>query len=126
MLLYALTWPAKWLNERALPITSKRYQNLILQRLDAIAQHGQPASYLPCFPRYLLKALQDWFTWHGEDLYDELKHIRNSLPNLIHLIHQLPTRNSPDIVTPLAQAHAILAIRYHRKKPPQPKQLTLF
>jgi hypothetical protein len=58
--------------------------------------------------------------------YNELKHIRNSLPNLIHLIHQLPTRNAPDIVTPLAQAHAVLASRYHRKNQTQPKQLTLF
>lgn len=29
MLLYALTWPAKWLDRRALPITSQAYQNLL-------------------------------------------------------------------------------------------------
>jgi hypothetical protein len=38
---------------------------------------------------------------------------------MLNLIQQLPTQNAPDIVTPLAQAHAVLAIRYHRKKPPQ-------
>ena len=71
------------------------------------------------------KSLQDWFAWHGEDLYDELKHIRNALPSVQALIQQSPTRSAPDIVTPLAQAHAVLATRYRRKNLPQPKQLTL-
>ena len=125
MLLYALTWPASWLHERALTLSPKRYELLLVQRLDAIQRHGNPQRYLPYFPRYLLKSIQDWFAWHGEDLYDELKHIRNALPGVLALIQQSPTRSAPDIVTPLAQAHAVLATRYRRKNLPQPKQLTL-
>jgi len=126
MLLYAITWPASWLDERALRIAPKRYENLLLQRLDAIAKHGDPARYCPCFPRYLLKTLQDWFAWHGEDLYDELKHIRNALPDLEKLLRAPPAQSPEDIVTPMARAHAVLNSQYRRKKTTEPKQLTLF
>ena len=81
--------------------------------------------------------------WHGQDLYDQLKHIRNALPDLEAILRDAPTRKPPDIVTPLAQAHAVLATQNRprhaarvppgesgrdckRKKQPQPKQLNLF
>ena len=34
-------------------------------------------------PNYLLKCLQDWFQHHGDELYDELKHIRNALDQIL-------------------------------------------
>ena len=126
MLLYAITWPACWLDQRALRIAPRRYEDLLLQRLADIATHGDPARYQPCFPRYLLKALQDWFAWHGEDLYDELKHIRNALPDLAEILRSPPNPTAQDIVTPMARAHAVLNSHYRRKNQPQPKQLTLF
>jgi len=58
MLLYAITWPATWLNRRGLPITPQAYENLLTQRLDDIAHHGDPKRYRAYFPRYLLKAIQ--------------------------------------------------------------------
>lgn len=82
-LLHAVTWPATWLDERGLTCSPQRYQTLIDQRLHAIAAHGDPARYGGYFPSYLLKCLQDWFDRHGEDLYCELKHIRNALDQLL-------------------------------------------
>jgi hypothetical protein len=82
-LLHALTWPATWLDERGLTCASQRYQDLIAARLDAIADHGDPARYNGYFPAYLLKCLQDWFDRHGDELYGELKHIRNALDQLL-------------------------------------------
>jgi hypothetical protein len=126
ILLYALTWPAAWLDARALRLPPQRYETLIMQRLDAIVLHGDPAHYQQYFPRYLLKTLQDWFAWHGEDLYHELKHIRNCLPDIETLLQTRPTQTTHDTVAPLARAHAVLAIQYHRKKQAQPTQLKLF
>ena len=126
MLLYTLTWPAAWLEERALRLSPRRYETLLRERLDAIARHGDPAVHQRYFPRYLLKTLQDWFAWHGEDLYDELKHIRNQLHDLHHLLNTLHTDQTEDIVTPLAAAHAVLAHQKRRKSQPAPEQLNLF
>jgi hypothetical protein len=83
MLLYALTWPAVWLERRGLTCSSERYRSLIAERLAAIRAHGDPLCWSPCFPRYLLKCLQDWFDHHGDDLYGELKHLRNALDQVL-------------------------------------------
>lgn len=83
LLLYALTWPATWLKARGLTCPDGRYRRLIEERLTAIAAHGEPQRYQGFFPRYLLKCLQDHFQRHGDELYDELKHIRNALDQIL-------------------------------------------
>ena len=82
-LLYALTWPATWLDERGLTCSPQRYHTLIEDRLQAIAAHGNPVASGAYFPTYLLKCLQDFFSRYGDDLYSELKHIRNALDQLL-------------------------------------------
>lgn len=82
-LLHALTWPATWLEARGLTCSPSRYQTLLADRIQAIAAHGNPAVYGAYFPTYLLKCLQDWFDRHGDNLYDELKHIRNALDQIL-------------------------------------------
>jgi len=90
-LLHAVTWPATWLEARGLTCAPQRYQTLIQDRLFAIAAHGNPTAYGASglssshgyFPNYLLKCLQDWFDHHGDELYAELKHIRNALDQLL-------------------------------------------
>lgn len=125
-LLYAITWPAAWLDERALQMPPQRYQSLLQQRLQDIKSHGDPKRYRQYFPRYLLKSIQDWFKWHGEDLYFELKHIRNFLPQIEESLRAHTTQPPHCIVSPLARAHAVLAVHYSRKKHNDPKQMTLF
>ena len=44
-LLYALTWPATWLDARGLTCSPQRYQTLIEERLQAIAAHGTPTTH---------------------------------------------------------------------------------
>jgi hypothetical protein len=127
MLLYALTWPAVWLERRGLTCSAPRYHQLIVARLDAIRTHGDPACYSTYFPRYLLKCLQDWFEHHGPQLYDELKHIRNALDQVLASVH-LATRIQRDArqLDVLAATHHIL----HRPRPPRssadPHQLAWF
>ncbi len=61
-----------------------------------------------------------------EDLYDELKHIRNALPNLEALLRNPPPQKTTNVVEPLARAHHVLHVQYRRKKQPAPQQLELF
>jgi hypothetical protein len=82
-LLYALTWPAVWLDRRGLSCSPQRYRSLIADRLHAIRAHGDPACYSAFFPAYLLKCLQDFFERHGDELCGELKHIRNALDQVL-------------------------------------------
>ena len=125
MLLYTVTWPATWLDRRGLPTTSQAYQKLLIERLDDIAQHGDPQRNSSYFPRYLLKTIQDWFAHHGEELYEELKHVRNQLCGIEALLRSQPTQSAEDVVTPIAQAHAVLAVQCRRKKHADAKQLNL-
>jgi hypothetical protein len=125
MLLYALTWPATWLDRRGLPITSQGYEKLLTERLEDIAKHGNPKRYSNYFPRYLLKSIQDWFAHHGEALYEELKHIRNQLCGIEALLGQNTSERAEDIVSPMAEAHAILAAQNRRKNRPDTRQLNL-
>lgn len=125
MLLYAITWPAKWLEERALTISADQYQELLCQRLDDIAKHGQPNRYQQYFPAYLLKTIQRWFAHNGEALYHKLKHIRNQLSGIEKWIQTCRPPQREDIVKPMAQAHQILHNQRPRKQKHDNHQLTL-
>lgn len=128
LLLYALTWPAAWLEHRALTCPGGRYRRLIEERLAAIAAHGDPARYAPCFPRYLLACLQDHLRHHGDELYDELKHIRNALDQLLantRLAQRVREETRQRDI--LAATHRLLhAAHCTRVVPTDPRQLRLF
>lgn len=127
-LMLALTWPAAWLDRRGLFCSPPRYRTLIVERLEAIRAHGDPARYSAYFPTYLLKCLQEFFAHHGDHLYDELKHIRNALDVLHGSLRFLDraSEQSRQIET-LAAAHRLLrAARPARPPPSDPRQLTWF
>ena len=127
MLLYALTWPAKWMDQRGLQVGAQQYERLITERLKSIAQYGRPERYQRYFPGYLLKCLQDWFAYHGDELYEELKHVRNQLYRIEALLNSQHTAEvAEDIVTPMAKAHAILMSQCRHKRRTDTRQLKLF
>jgi len=127
MLLSALTWPAIWLERRGLTCSPQRYQSLITEQIAAITAHGDPAQYGAYFPTYLLKCLQNSFQHRGDDLYQELKHIRNAL------VHVLASAHFADQVKAeareldlLAATHRLIHARRARHRADDAAQLTLF
>ena len=128
MLLYALTWPAVWLDRRGLTCPQRRYRNLLAERLDAIRAHGDPACYNAYFPRYLLKCLQDWFEHYGDDLYGELKHIRNALDQVLASARfAARVRDDARQLDVLVATHRLLRAQHAaRVVPDDPGQLDLF
>jgi hypothetical protein len=127
MLLYAVTWPAVWMERRGLFCSQRRYRTLIEERLDAIRAHGEPARYGAYFPAYLLKCLQDFFERHGDDLYIELKHIRNALESLRgSLVFAERASEQSRRIEALAAAHRILHASRHASSHPDPAQPSLF
>jgi hypothetical protein len=124
-LLYALTWPATWLERRGLFCSPARYRQLVSDRLDAIMAHGDHTQSGRYFPTYLLKCLQDFFDRHGDDLYGELKHIRNALDVVCGTLRfaEKASAQARQIET-LAAAHRLL--RAQVPSPSDPRQMALF
>jgi hypothetical protein len=132
MLIYAVSWPAVWMRQRALTCSPDRYQALIIERLEAIAAYGDPARFDPCtahayFPAYLLKCLQDWFTHHGDELYDELKHLRNAIDKILASpAFAARARQQAGQINLIAAAHQLVRPKPKAPKASGPAQLTLF
>lgn len=127
MLLYALTWPAVWLERRGLTCSAIRYQALLADRLAEIALHGDPARYGAYFPTYLLKCLQAWFQHHGDELYDELKHIRNALDLVLASARFAATvQRDAQHVELLASAHRLIRAEREKRQQSDGHQLSLF
>lgn len=127
MLLYALTWPAVWFERRGLTCSAARYQTLVAGRLVDIALHGDPARYGAYFPAYLLKCLQDWFQHHGDELYDELKHIRNALDQVLASARfAADVQRDAQHTELLAATHRLIHARRPQRDKPDGRQLSLF
>jgi hypothetical protein len=121
------TWPATWLETRGLTCSPQRYQTLIDERLHAIADHGNPVLYSAYFPSYLLQCLQDWFDRYGDQLYDELKHIRNALDQLLASARftERVQRHARHLEL-LVSTHRLVESRRATRAPAANDQLTLF
>lgn len=125
-LLHAVTWPATWLDERGLTCSPQRYRTLIGERLHAIGAHGDPVLYSAYFPSYLLKCLQDWFDRHGDELYSELKHIRNALDQLLASARfAARVQSHARQLDLLVSTHRLLESRHTTRRPHADDQLTL-
>jgi hypothetical protein len=127
MIVYALTWPSTWLCGRGLTCSPARYNLLIAERLEAIAAHGDPCRYGAYFPAYLLKCLQDWFQHHGDQLYDELKHVRNAIDQVLASARfAASVQRDARHVDLLASAHRLILPRRTRHGKHDSSQLSLF
>lgn len=132
-LIHALTWPAVWLERRGLYCSQARYHALVTDRLVAILAHGDPSRYggpsptasSGYFPAYLLKCLQDFFDRHGDELYRELKHVRNALDVVLGSLRFVEKASAQSRqIEALAQAHRFLRANAHA--PSDPSQMALF
>lgn len=125
-LVQALCWPADWLERRGLFCSPSRYRAIVVARLDDVRAHGDPARYGAFFPSYLLKCVQDHFAHHGDELHDELKHIRNALEaasSTLRFAESAPMIHARQIDA-LARAHRLLRARAPSAS--DPRQLALF
>jgi hypothetical protein len=126
-LIYTLTQPSHWLHQRALHTTPLKYQQLITDIIDDISKHANPQINQLYLPAYLLKCIQQYLIHHGDALYDQLKHVRNSIDFIIHSIdpEALSTnRHNAHFIESMQQLHQITKPRESSKS--DHKQMTLF
>lgn len=120
----ALLWPATWLNRRAVSLPVSRYASILGAILDGIRRHGKLAG-IKHFPSYLFHAIEQWFVHHGDELYQERKHIRNAID--LTALRAGPThQNAPDPIEAMAAAHRLLSSRRKTAKTAahDPKQVS--
>ena len=128
MLLYSITWSAKWLSQRGLSTSKDKYQSLIFEILQNVLTHGKVDNYQTYFPRYLLKSIQNHLIHNEDKLYTELKHIRNYLQSVLqnHNIRQQYDENE-QMIQVLTQVHSITKPSKSKKLASNnPKQMLLF
>ncbi|MDO8545064.1 MAG: hypothetical protein Q7S40_31870 [Opitutaceae bacterium] len=79
------------------------------------------------FPTYLLKCLQDWFQHHGDEFYDELKHIRNALDQVLASDRfAVAVQRDARHVELLASVHRLIRAQREKRQKSDDRQLSLF
>lgn len=112
LLKWVLLYPAKWLNERGVTITTERYRALINGVLMEALRHGNTAQ-IGYRPAWLGKVIQSHLAFHGEKLYSEAKSARSLAENALLMVGRLSTNRQDDPVKTLVAASRLL----ERKKP---------
>lgn len=124
MLLQALTWPARYLDDRAVHLTARQYQDLLNKIIGTIVREGD----LPKIKHvgaYLLHCVQEHMRHHGDEYYELGKSIREGIATVMRKLTPGPTDPQTEPITAqLAAVHRVLATP--RKRAPKSSQRELF
>ena len=105
----ALTWPARWLVDRRLPLDGHAYEELLMDVLRDIyrSRKGQ-ADHIAFFPAYLLTSIQS--RW--EDFYQRSKRLAGSIDRALLACQRLPRGAEEGTIKVLAAAHNLANIAF--------------
>lgn len=124
LLQWVVCWPAKWLDERGITLSSDRYREIFFSVFMDGLRFGDTGK-ITYLPAWLAKVIQSHFAHHGDEIYDEAKSIRTLTESALILAGKLPTLAAPDPVRELAQAARLLKPKKRAPNPPVKDQLTL-
>lgn len=130
LLMLAIAYPARWLDDRAVAINAKRYTELLTGIIRTINAHGDLKS-VRSPGRYLLHAVQEHMKHHGEDYYEIGKATRNAVEDALAGIRtraKNADRAVDSTVVTLAETHRVLSAAKagRKKKDKAPEQGSLF
>lgn len=113
----ALTYPAHWLEERKVPLASKRYAEIMTTIIGAAAAYGDLGK-VTYVSRYLLTCVQRHMAHHGDEYYQEGKAIRNRTSVFMATLEKnnKPARAADRTVTVLSEVHASIAVGRRKAK----------
>lgn len=119
-----ILWPATWLDKRGVTLKPERYQQIILEVLAEIKQHGDTGN-IGYWPAYLAKCVQERFKHQSDAIYEEGKALRTQLENALTIAGG--ARSEIDPIRAMAEARRDLLKQKQAKRIPKPKndQLTL-
>ena len=98
----AITYPARWLNERGVTATASLYRRVLRTVIDAIKQHGR-RDKIDRFEIYFLDCVQKHMKHHGEEYYEAAKAARSAADVLPTVLRRVQV-GAADLTT-AAQPH---------------------
>jgi hypothetical protein len=102
----AVTFPASWLDQRAVGLSAPRYREVFQAILAGVRRFGRTKK-VRRFSVYLLHCVQEHMHHHGEEYYDEGKRLRSTINDvLLGLKKGTSSTDSP--VAVLAEVHRAL------------------
>jgi hypothetical protein len=123
LLQWVVLWPAQWLDERGVTLTTDRYQKIVQDCLMDSVRFGDTRA-IQYIPAWLGKVIQSHFIHHADEIYTEAKAMRTLADQALVSIGRVERRPT---VEPLAAASKVLAAGQRKKKLATPqKQLGLF
>lgn len=124
LLKWVLLYPAKWLNERGVTITTERYRQLVNDVLMEALRHGNTAQ-IGYRPAWLAKVIQSHLENHGDELYDEAKSVRSLAEQTLSMLGKVGIAIQDDPVPTFVAAHRLLITKKRHLKPSKNGQLNL-
>jgi hypothetical protein len=115
LLLQAVTYPARYFNDRGAALGEAKYRAIIQTVIDAIKAHGKRAK-IKRFSAYFLHSIQAHMSHHGEQYYYESKGARPAgdfIPGIVDAMTAY-TR-AVDITETLAAVHRALKSKGGRR-----------
>ncbi|MFZ4776794.1 MAG: hypothetical protein ACOYM3_15595 [Terrimicrobiaceae bacterium] len=132
MLISAITWPARYLEERKVRLPEQRIDDILTEIMRGIMHHGDTA-HIGYFCKYYLKAVQDHMTHKGEKYYEEGKSLRFIVDSAMESLSKKQLAKIPaaqdQTTTELAALNRLVNSTKLKKKKPLAKsggQLDLF
>jgi hypothetical protein len=112
-----VTYPAWWLNEKGLYVTTARYREIFLKLLQDVKVNAGGVITFP--PGYLLKCVQDHFKFHADEYNNEGKAVRDLVARVATA--ERVTAEAPDeLVNTLATAHRLIKPPGRKRSKPAP------
>lgn len=109
MLAWVVLWPAAWLKQRGVTISTENYRKIFMAVfLDAMVHGTDKIKYRPA---WLKQVIQSHFAMHGDEIYAEAKAVRTLVENALVLTGKCAPVARPDPMRELAAARALLTVR---------------
>lgn len=128
LLLQAATYPARWLDDRAVRLPEDRYREILLNVIHTIKSHGATAE-IRRFSAYFLHSVQEHMKHQGEKYYEQGKSMNRVIEDVFHGLEARRKMPAMDATVPaLADVHRFLKTGGGRKPKPKapPKEPDLF
>jgi hypothetical protein len=115
MLIQAITWPARWMNDRGVKALPSVYRGILSTVIETIKLHGNRAE-VRRFSLYFFKSVQEHMNHHGEEYYYQAK-VRPVSGILSDVTRNLGRVQSPDPTTSvLSQINQVIRSKGGRRR----------
>lgn len=126
LLVQAIAWPARWLNERGAKLPGRRYRAILLAVLADIDRHRNAKQEIKRMSAYIAHCVQEHMSHHGEEYYEEAKAARPAGLAASQALRKLRPEPADHVTQILAETHAALSQKRRRKPPGAETQKELF